>query len=63
MRALVGMALLLLALPGTLAAQDARATSHTTRHRYSAEALGVDAERMRRELADFYWEYRWDAAS
>jgi len=45
----------------TLAAQDANARKHTSRHRYSAEEFGIDTERMRRELADFYREYGWDA--
>ena len=44
----------------TLAAQDAKARQHTSRHRCSAEEFGIDVERMSGELATFYREYGWD---
>jgi hypothetical protein len=44
----------------TLAAQDAKSRQHKSRHSYSAEEFGIDTDRMRRELEEFYREYGWD---
>ena len=40
--------------------QDGKARSHKTSHSYSAQEFGMDVDKMHRELAEFYEEYRWE---
>ncbi|MEH6570393.1 MAG: sulfotransferase [Halioglobus sp.] len=42
-----------------LAQRDGKARTHSTKHSYSADEFGMDIDKMRSELAEFYEEYQW----
>ncbi|MAG30977.1 MAG: sulfotransferase family protein [Deltaproteobacteria bacterium] len=46
-----------------LAGEGKREREHTTRHTYSLEEFGLEADAIRRELADLFERFQWDAGA
>ena len=49
------------AFRGQLTAEGKRERQHTTRHSYSLEEFGLEADAIRAELRDLFERFQWDA--